>query len=233
MSAGEWTLAIETSNPSACPGGAGTVALARAGDVFERRLAPSGRHDDALMPAIDALTRAQGAAPRDIGRVAVSLGPGGYTSVRIAVTTAKMLCEATGAGCIGVPTACVAAHAHRTSTGDVDVLVGLASKRERAWMCVVRASASAAFEEAGVCDGDEAVALTSASGVSVCLADEHFPAAMRAALEGAGVAMAPLSLTASACAAVSRLIEPTAPERLVPIYPRAPEAVRVWKRRKG
>jgi hypothetical protein len=43
------------------------------------------RHEDDLMPAIDRLFRAAGASPKDIRRVAVSAGPGGFTGLRSAI----------------------------------------------------------------------------------------------------------------------------------------------------
>jgi len=235
MAAGALTLAIETSNPAVQGGGA--VALGRIGAgvalLGERALAPAGRHDDALMPAIDALCREHGVRAQDLERVCVSVGPGGYTATRIGVTTAKLIAEATGASCVGVPTACVAAHdAFERGLGEV-LVITLAAKRGRAWSCAVRAGAPEVVERAGVRDGAGLVALAHEVGAAVCLGDRHLPDEARAALVESGVRVETIRLTAASCLAASRRLEATDPARLTPIYPREPEAVRVWKARRG
>lgn len=58
--------------------------------------------DDWLMPAIDRLFGAAGARERglgvvDVDRVVVSAGPGGYTAVRVACATGKMIAEGVNA----------------------------------------------------------------------------------------------------------------------------------------
>jgi tRNA threonylcarbamoyl adenosine modification protein YeaZ len=121
------TLAIEISNPASGPrgempvAGSGEPVLAGPGvglaqmdgssvRIIGIELLSAGlRHDDDLMPAIDRLCRRAGVGPRQLGRIAVSIGPGGYTSLRIAVATAKMLCEATGAEAVPVASAPAAA----------------------------------------------------------------------------------------------------------------------------
>ena len=107
MHADSLTLAIEASNPSCT---AGVAIGSRTGGLLgvEAVAAGDGRHDD-LMSAIDRLAKRAGVGPRDIGRVAVSIGPGGYTALRIAVAAAKMMCEALRASCVAIPTARVVA----------------------------------------------------------------------------------------------------------------------------
>jgi tRNA threonylcarbamoyladenosine biosynthesis protein TsaB len=62
------------------------------------------RHAVELMPAIEALTRGQGWAPRDLDHVYLSLGPGSFTGLRIAVAIARALAQAAGCRIVGVPT---------------------------------------------------------------------------------------------------------------------------------
>src|SRR5919106_153062 len=100
-------LAIETSQR------VGGVALRDdRGVVLVEMLAPKKRHDDDLLPAIDRVFKRATLSPSDLagGAVGVSIGPGGFTGLRIAVTTAKMFAEALGANVIAVPSALVAAH---------------------------------------------------------------------------------------------------------------------------
>ena len=94
-------LAIETSNPSSlAPAGLGAsvlgVTLARwqsaAGGWLELRTepiaSPNPQHDD-LAACIERCAAAASVVPRDLRIVAVSAGPGGFTSVRIAIVAAK------------------------------------------------------------------------------------------------------------------------------------------------
>jgi len=230
MAQADLTLAIETSNPS--PASPGSVALGRvrgATLLGERGLAPEGRHDDALASAIDALLREHGARPRDLARVCVSLGPGGYTAVRIGVTTAKMIALATGAACVGVPTACVAASAARERGTTGSILVTLAAKRGLVWAGVVREDHPAIVERAGIYDAPSLAAVAREARCAVCLGDEHLPEPARDALREAGVPVEPMHLSAGACLRLSPLLPLVDPAALNPIYPREPEAVRVWK----
>ena len=48
-------------------------------------------HSITLMPAIDFLMTHVGIKPEELDRIAVAQGPGSYTGLRIAVTTAKTL----------------------------------------------------------------------------------------------------------------------------------------------
>lgn len=141
-------LAIEASNPGSDAGGGepipggrprAGVALGRSRETglevlgVEPMLPASRRHDD-LMPAIDRLSRRVGVRPGDIGTLAVSIGPGGFTSLRIAVATAKMLADATGARCVAVPTAIgVIRRVDPAFRCGRETVVLLAWKRHDAW----------------------------------------------------------------------------------------------------
>ena len=88
-------LAIDTSTPRAA------LALGRLGE--EARVAPpeadstpSRRHGRGLLPAIEALLLAEGLKVADLGAVAIGLGPGSYTGLRIGLTAAKALAYAAG-----------------------------------------------------------------------------------------------------------------------------------------
>ncbi len=92
-------LAIETS------GRIGSVAVGCGLEVREyRQFSQSMRHAVELMPAIRELTRRQGWAASDINQVYVSIGPGSFTGVRIAISVARAISQATGARLVGVPT---------------------------------------------------------------------------------------------------------------------------------
>jgi tRNA threonylcarbamoyladenosine biosynthesis protein TsaB len=91
-------LAIETS------GRLGSVAVALGPTLLAARdLSPTQHHAVELMPAVRDLTLAQGWAPDQIDHVYLSLGPGSFTGLRIAVAVARALHQATGCKLIGVP----------------------------------------------------------------------------------------------------------------------------------
>jgi len=225
MPAGPLTLVIETSNPGS--GSPGEVGLARDGAlVATRALDPKGRHDDALVPAIDALVAGAGAKPNDIGRVAVSAGPGGFSSVRIAVATAKMIALATGAACVPVPS-CRSAAAGRGGK----VAVALAGKRESAWVRIyedMRASGDGV-----VVDAPGLAGLHAQRGFTTLVADDHLPAPMREWATGAGVTVSPPVFSAQGCLDASAGLAPVSAAGLAVVYPREPEAVRKWRAAKA
>lgn len=91
-------LAIETS------GRTGSIALAREGAVMEEQSFEHGLQNAAkILPTIDTLCASQGWKPKDLDEVYVSLGPGSFTGLRLAVTIAKTLALATGVRIVGVP----------------------------------------------------------------------------------------------------------------------------------
>jgi len=166
-----------------------------------------------------------------IGRVVVSVGPGGYSSVRIAVATAKMISFATGAACVPAPSDASAACGAGVSG---TVAVAMASKSRDGGSAWVRAfemdpHGARALGPGVVADEAGLAALHERSGFASLVADAHLPDAMRAWAKGAGVTVAPMALTAASCLAASGGIAPVPALELECVYPRDPEAVRKWR----
>lgn len=61
-------------------------------------------HLNRLLPGIDGLLKEAGGAPNDIEQIAVGVGPGSFTGVRIAISTAQGLAHAIGCPLIGIST---------------------------------------------------------------------------------------------------------------------------------
>ena len=91
-------LAVETS------GARGGIALAEEGRVIDEALLGEGlRHGRDLVLTAKAACERAGWDSRRIDVVAVSIGPGSFTGIRIGVTLAKVMAYDTGAKVVAVP----------------------------------------------------------------------------------------------------------------------------------
>ena len=73
----------------------GSIGLIDEGGIIaEQTLSISRQHASRLIPAIDKTLKSAELKIRDIDAVAVAIGPGSFTGVRIAVSTAKTICYA-------------------------------------------------------------------------------------------------------------------------------------------
>jgi tRNA threonylcarbamoyladenosine biosynthesis protein TsaB len=94
-----FTLAIETSGPL------GSVALFESGTVLGEQSLELGRqHGQSLIPTIRDLLSSCGTLPRNLDVVAVSIGPGSYTGLRVGVVCAKTLAYAANCQLVAVDT---------------------------------------------------------------------------------------------------------------------------------
>jgi tRNA threonylcarbamoyladenosine biosynthesis protein TsaB len=90
-------LVIDTSTDRAA------VALAdEAGALHVDTIDSERRHGRDLIPRLNALLTSAAIEPKDLGAIAVGLGPGSYTGLRVGVTAAKTLAYTTGAVLIGL-----------------------------------------------------------------------------------------------------------------------------------
>jgi len=222
-------LAIEISNPSAgsaTPGTGPGVALGRMSDAGVQALgvellSAARKHDDDLVPAIDRLFRRLGRAPRELARVAVSIGPGGFTSLRMAVAAAKMICEATGAACVGVPSAQVVARrvAFASPFG-----VALASKGETSF--VTRFVSHETPDGPGRLIGAPELETL---GVRSLIADRFLSPSLRERAAALKIEVFEPVFDPAACLECGAHGTPIDPLELLPMYPRLPEAVVKWR----
>ncbi len=232
---GRILLAIEISQRE------GSVAIRRSdGSILEEKFACGQRGEDLLLPSMDTLFARAEISPAALEAVAVSVGPGGFTGLRIATSTAKGLAEGTGCQLISVPSSLVAAestvipedHAH-------PVVVLTAAKSTTCWLsrldrmdgCWIESDLSGlhvieppAEKTIELCKG------------AILLADRHLPEDLSSRLPGIREIIEP-RWTAAACARIGHLFleagRTTDPLHLEPLYPREPEAVSLWKARRG
>jgi tRNA threonylcarbamoyladenosine biosynthesis protein TsaB len=189
----------------------------------------------------------------EIGCVAVAIGPGGFTGLRVSIAFAKAIALADGIPAVPVPSALVFAASHGAGAGphaSGPWLVALAAKDSTAWVTRVErglhlagfAGLAGPAPRSGlslgrVVDPVEFAALLGpvvAEG-GVLLADGHLDPGFAACAHSAGATQAPLAVDVGAFAAVSRGILAAGggvrAAELAPIYAREPEAVTKWRAR--
>jgi tRNA threonylcarbamoyl adenosine modification protein YeaZ len=86
-------------------------------------------HAERLMPMVAEAMAAAGLAFADLERIAVTVGPGSFTGVRIGVAAARGLTLATGAPAVAIGTLAVHAEDARAVAGAVPVVVAIAAGR--------------------------------------------------------------------------------------------------------
>src|SRR5262245_58515613 len=111
------TLALESSGP------AGSIALLEGERVLgEQTLELGCRHGQALLPEIRRLLARCNRTARDCRLVAVSIGPGSFTGLRVGVTCAKTMAFATGCQVAAVDTLLAIAANSPPDTAQVHVV---------------------------------------------------------------------------------------------------------------
>ena len=91
-------LALETSG-----GSLGVGLRAESGLLFEENVIAGATHGKALAPLIRKALSSSGLNPADLEAVAVSLGPGSWTGLRIGLSAAKALAWGAKLALLGVP----------------------------------------------------------------------------------------------------------------------------------
>lgn len=242
-------LAIE------CSSRLGSIAIRGADARVRSATVPQGdRREEPLLPAIDRLMGEAGLARDHLRAIAVSIGPGGFTGLRIATAAAKGIAEALDAATVAVPSAAVAAEAWRARHGPAgtaapEMIVLLQSKRDTAWLERLRNDGQRWVEAAmpGLVDAESVRGDPGLGRLreAVLLADEHAPESLVEALRSRGIIRRePPEPTAEACLAIAEAAiadanagRPGGAARVVdrlvlsPRYPREPEAVTLWNLR--
>ena len=214
-------VAIDTATPSTVAG-----VLLDGGRVVEARDDPPegsrGNHAARLLPLLEEALAEGGVGWDDVERIAIGVGPGGFTGLRIGIATARALAQ--GRGLPLAPVSSLAALAAGAGPGMV--------------AAVLDARRGEVF--AGVWDGDREVLAPSALAPAalaerLVALDAPLQAVgdgavrFRPELEGAGVAVpvdgsAVHRIAAATLCRLGAVAEPADRDRLLPDYRREPDA---------
>lgn len=72
------------------------------GQWFDQVIGDDGRHDQRLLPSLEALIASAGVTFSEIDRVGVGIGPGSFTGIRVALATAQGICLGRGIDLHGI-----------------------------------------------------------------------------------------------------------------------------------
>lgn len=229
MRPGPFNLAIETSTRAA------SLCLGRGDEIIAAvDLPPQRRHRVGLLPGLAALCREHDVTPDQLGELYVSLGPGSFTGLRVAMASVKMLALAHPLKLVGVPT--LNALAQRAPADARHVAVCLNLKRETMWCGLFerRGGSLSAASEPALRTMDE---LLAAAPRPVAVLGDPLPARSTWPED---VRVLPAELARPEASAVWRVGRAMAargafvePAQLAPIYARPPEAVQLWNERHG
>lgn len=222
-------LAIELSQRSG-----GAAVIDAAGNLHTVGFEGGRRDRDDVLPGIHAVLAQAGIAASALRTVAVDVGPGGFTGLRISIAAAQAIAEVADAMVVGVPGAVVAAAGTpslRETTGEIIVLS--AAKAGTAWRTRLgRETTDRCWRiigDPGIVDRADDVAC------AAVIADEHVPSELvRSAIFDPPILAPSFEATAVARVALDGgpdVLVHSDPARLMPIYPREPEAVRRWRER--
>lgn len=93
-----WTLAIDTTGAECA------LALEGAGQSFLETVSLQRGHAEHIMPMLERLFAAAPIAVKEIGRIAVTTGPGAFTGIRVGLSVARGLAAAHSVPVLGVTT---------------------------------------------------------------------------------------------------------------------------------
>ena len=100
------------------------VAIGRDGEVIASAQVTRGpRHAEFLVPAIAFVCEQSGIALGDVEAIAVDIGPGLFTGLRVGIATANGLAQALGVPTIGVSSLDLLAHAMQHAGNDLVTVI--------------------------------------------------------------------------------------------------------------
>lgn len=218
-----WTLAIATATPQV------SVALVGPeGPAGEVTLRAGRRHGETLAPAIESLTTLIGVDLGRVERVAVDVGPGLFTGLRVGVATAKALASALSLEVVACSSLEVLAHRLRFTGRPVAAVVD--ARRGEVFWALYEPSGDAMVAATVAEVVDPAVLMEKLAGPALCTGD-----GARRYLAGDGrLDVAPGEYDHPSAAALAELASGrpgVAPELITPLYLRGADVRIGWEQR--
>lgn len=221
------TLALELSSNS------GSIALMNnSGESLLVPITVGRNEEDDVFPSIEKTAKDLGISADDLELLVVSIGPGGFTGLRTAVAIAKMISLVSGATIVPVESAIVCVQQADKGDGPFAVISSVKGDefwlsnivlKEGLWVCTSKPSSTKDLQQ----DAKHFVGV---------FADSFLPVEARETMKQHGIPIYAGTPDANALLQVGldyyKEGQSIEPEHLLPIYPREPEAVRVWNARK-
>ncbi|MDP7004646.1 MAG: hypothetical protein QF718_00335 [Phycisphaerales bacterium] len=210
----------------------GSVAMMNGtGETKVERVHVNNQEVDEVLPTIDMVSKKLEIVPQNIELVVVSIGPGGFTGLRTSTAISKMIALASGAKIVPVESAISIANQSNVGDGPFFVIssvkddsfwLSLVTKIDGEWVCKSKNTSTQSISE-------------NIGNIHTVFADEYLPEETKIMIEQHGVPILPSKTDALTLLRIGvglykegKTIDPTV---LLPMYPRVPEAVRVWKTR--
>lgn len=208
-----------------CFGAVSVAVRSTSGTLTIAYEARTAGHAERLLPMIDQTMRSAGLAFRDIDRIAVTVGPGSFTGVRVGVAAARALALATGKPVVGMTSLAVMADEARAQLGNAygerPLAVAVDARRGMVYVQIFDAAQDTSAplllepaDAAAIIGGGPAILVGSAAAAVASL--------VAAAGGKAEAALADLQPHARVLALRAGELVPAAPIR--PLYLRIPDA---------
>ena len=198
------------------------------GVLAARESAQPRRHAESLVPQIAEIVKESGVAMADIGVVAVDVGPGLYTGLRVGITTAITMAHALGAAMVSVTSLELVAHTARRSCTSRRIDAVIDARRGELFHAAFTSNGDWISEPAVLDPHDLAVMLASEAPETLLVGDgveAHSEAFTQAGLGTEGSSVYPSAETivelAAAAVAADKVVSP---DTIRPLYLRGPDA---------
>lgn len=212
----------------------GSVAMVNgAGCRATKNIETDRRGADDVFPTINNLANELSISPSTLELVVVSVGPGGFTGLRTAVAITKMISLSTGAKVVAVESALSIVRGETNKDGTYLVVSGI--KQESFWLSRVVVQKEEWKSKSALSSIAEFGNLQFATTNGV-FADNCAPPSLKDVCSKEGVEFFDSKPTAFGLLEIGlakfKQGATTDPLCLLPVYPREPEAVRLWNEKK-